>query len=84
MNVNDAKKKMCPLAVTSAAARNLSDHFFSGTRQMGIKLGEGNVYLRTVCITTECMAWIETEKDEGSCGMIPGCQGRNHEGTESG
>ena len=60
MKIKEAKKKLCP--------------FSTLTNPLGILIelpGRAGVWFKTRCVPEDCMAWIETGKDEGVCGMIP-------------
>ncbi len=58
MKTKEAKKKLCP--------------FSTLTNPLGILIEyRGGVWFKTRCVPEDCMAWIETGKDEGVCGMIP-------------
>ncbi|MEC4683030.1 MAG: hypothetical protein VST70_05050 [Nitrospirota bacterium] len=64
MKTKDAKKKLCPFSIALNPG-------FLGMGIGDVEMKGTGVHLKTRCTTVECMAWIETEKDEGVCGMIP-------------
>ena len=66
MKTKDAKKKMCPFSVCHFNGGTFTQDVFNGPMEV-----RSGVWFKTRCTTVECMGWIETEKDEGFCGMIP-------------